>query len=195
MNLRHTMQRATDEEQLKLKPLPKHIIARDPEHLRLHYALLLAALLNAQDSISETQTRLLHLLLDALDLGDIRGMLFEQARKLNEETLINAARLIRDAGLAQRLLVDAMALLRLDAPLDDGIAGLISEFASFLDVDPDHLAMCSHIAAKILGLGATRSDATAKKWPGAVAGIRKPAAPKATAKRQPDPIKSKPSAK
>jgi len=111
MNLRDTMKRAADNEQLKLKPLPEHIIAPQPEHLRLHYALLLAALLSAQKTISETQTRLTCLLLDAIQLGDIRGALFEQARKLDEETLINAARLIRDAGLARHLLVDALVLL------------------------------------------------------------------------------------
>lgn len=171
------MQRAADEEQLRLKPLPKHIIAPQPEHLRLHYALLLAALLSAQEAISEPQSRLIRMLLDALELGDIRGGLFEQARELDEETPIEAARLIRDAGLARHLLVDALILLRLDAPFDDNMVGLVSELASLLNVDAEDLETCVHAAAKILGLGNTRSDATAKKWPGVFDGTGKPAAP------------------
>lgn len=182
MNLRDTMKRAADEEQLKLKPLPKHVIAPQPELLRLHYALLLTALLTAQETISETQTRLTSLLLHAFRLGDIRGALFEQARELDEETPIKAARLVRDAGLARHLLVDALIILRLDAPLDDEIAGLINEFASFLDVDAENLRTCSRVAAKVLGLGSTSSDATAKKWPGTFDGIGKPVAPAPTEK-------------
>lgn len=168
MNLYDTMKRAADDEQLKLNPLPKHIIATQPEHLRLHYALLLAALLSAQKAISETQTRLICLLLEALRLGDIRGSLFEQARELDEETPVNAARLIREAGLARYLLVDALVVLRLDAPIDDEIVGLISEFASFLDIDAESLSMCSKGAAAILGLSTRKSSSVVatKKWPG-----------------------------
>lgn len=168
MNLHNTMKRAADDEQLKLKPLPIHIIATLPEHLRLHYALLLAALLSAQNAISETQTRLICLLLEALQLGDIRGSLFEQARELDEETPVNAARLIREAGLARFLLMDALIVLRLDAPIDDEIAELISEFASFLDVDAESLSMCSKGAAAILGLSTRTSSSVVatKKWPG-----------------------------
>lgn len=177
MNLRETMQRAADEEQLRLKPLPKHIIAPQPKHLRLHYALLLAALLSAQEAISEQQSRLMHMLLDAIELGDIRGALFEQARELDEKKPVEAARLIRDAGLARHLLVDALILLRLDAPFDDNMAGLVSELASFLDVDAENLETCVHAATKILGLGKTRSDASAKRWPGVFDGIGKPDAP------------------
>jgi hypothetical protein len=182
MNLRDTMKRAADEEQVKLRPLPEHIAAHQIEHLRLHYALLLTALLSAQESISETQTRLTVLLLNALQLGDVRGTLFEQARELDEETPIKAARLIREAGLARHLLVDALVLLRLDAPLSDDIAGLINEFASFLDVDAENLGTCSCVAAKILGLGTARRDATAKIWPGTFVGIPKPVALKPSAR-------------
>lgn len=182
MKLLDTMKRAADDEQLKLKPLPKHIIATFPEHLRQNYALLLAALLCAQPSISETQTRLTCLLLDALELGDIRGTLFEQARKLDEATPVKAARLIRDAGLARHLLVDALVLLRLDTPLDDEIAELISEFASFLDVDSEDLKTCAKGAAAILGLEPSRSVVATERWPGAFPYIGNSIAPESTNK-------------
>ena len=174
MNLHSTMKRAADEEQLKLNPLPKHIVASLPENLRLQYALLLCALLGAQPIISEHQTRLTCLLLDALSLGDIRGSLFEQARELNEETILQSARLIREYGLAHFLLVDALVLLRLDIPLDDEAAGLISEFASFLDVHENALKKCSLLAACILGLDTAMSERIAKEWPGAFIGFGKP---------------------
>ena len=195
MKLLDTMKRAADDEQLKLKPLPKHIIATLPEHLRQNYALLLAALLSAQPSIRETQARLTCLLLDALELGDIRGTLFEQARELDEETPVKAARLIRDAGLARHLLVDALVLLRLDTPLNDEIAGLISEFASFLDVDIEDLKTCSKGAAAILGLDTSRSVVATKLWPGAFPFIGKPIAPKPTKKQRSAVAKPKAAAK
>ena len=195
MKLLGTMKRAADIEQLKLKPLPKHIIASLPILLRQNYALLLAALLSAQPSISETQTRLTCLLLDALELGDIRGTLFAQARKLDEETPVKAARLIRDAGLARHLLVDALVLLRLDLPLDDELAGLISEFSSFLDVDAEDLKTCSKGAAAILGLHTSRSVVASKQWPGTFPFIGKPIAPKPTKKQRSAVAKPKAAAK
>ena len=152
MNLLDTLTRAADEEQLRLKPLPEHAAATQSEHLRRHYALLLAAVLTAQPTISEPQTRLLRLLLDALKLGDIRGTLFEQARALEAETLLEAARLIREAGLAHHLVVDVLVLLRLDAPLSDEAARLVGELAAFLALDANQLATRAQDAAEILGL-------------------------------------------
>ena len=73
MNLLNTLTLAADEEQLRLHPLPGHAAASQNEHLRRHYALLLAAVLTAQPGVSAPQTRLLRLLLDSLKLGDIRG--------------------------------------------------------------------------------------------------------------------------
>lgn len=154
MNLLDTLTRAADEEQLRLKPLPEHAAATQEEHLRRHYALLLAAVLTAQPTISEPQTRLLRLLLDALKLGDIRGPLFEQTRELEPETLLEAARLIREAGFAHHLVVDALVLLRLDARLGDEAARLAGELATFLGLDEAELATRAKDAADILGLNA-----------------------------------------
>ncbi len=152
MNLLHTLTQAADEEQLRLRPLPEHAAAAQKEHLRQHYALLLAALLSAQPMISEPQTRLLRLLLDALKLGDIRASLFEQARALTPESLVEAARLIRKAGYAQHLVVDALVLLRLDAQLTDEAAGMVGELGAFLGLDAAALATRADDAADILGL-------------------------------------------
>jgi hypothetical protein len=152
MNLLDTLTRAADEEQLRLKPLPEHAAATQEEHLRRHYALLLAAVLTAQPTVSEPQTRLLRLLLDALKLGDMRGPLFEQARELEPETLLEAARLIREAGFAHHLVVDTLVLLRLDAPLGDEAARLVGELAAFLGLDESGLATRAQDAGDILGL-------------------------------------------
>jgi hypothetical protein len=154
MNLLETLTRAADEEQLRLHPLPEHAAATQAEHLRRHYALLLAAVLTAQPAISEPQTRLLRLLLDALRLGDIRGTLFEQARELEPEPLLEAARLIREAGFAHHLVVDVLVLLRLDAPLADEAARLVGELATFLSLDEAELAARAGDASEILGLNA-----------------------------------------
>ncbi len=158
MNLLQTLTQVTDEEQLRLRPLPEHAAATQNEHLRRHYALLLAALLSAQPMISEPQTRLLRLLLDALKLGDIRAPLFEQARALTPESLVEAARLIRQAGYAQHLVVDALVLLRLDAQLTDEAAGMVGELGAFLGLDAAALAAQADDAADILGLDTAKSE-------------------------------------
>ena len=169
MNLLDTLTRAADEEQLRLRPLPEHAAATQAEHLRRHYALLLAAVLTAQPTVSEPQTRLLRLLLDSLKLGDIRGPLFEQARKLTPEPLLEAARLIREAGFARHLVLDAMVLLRLEAPLGDDTVRLVGELACFLDLSESELAWRAHDAADILGLHAdeTLKDTTEHDGPAA----------------------------
>jgi hypothetical protein len=154
MNLLNTLTLAADEEQLRLRPLPEHAAASQAEHLRQHYALLLAAVLTAQPAVSEPQTRLLRLLLDSLKLGDIRGQLFEQARELTPEPLLEAARLIREAGFAPHVLVDVLVLLRLDAPLSDETAQLAGELAAFLGLSEAELATRATDASEILGLNA-----------------------------------------
>jgi hypothetical protein len=158
MNLLNTLTRAADEEQLRLHPLPEHAAATQAEHLRRHYALLLAAVLTAQSSVSEPQTRLLRLLLDALKVGDIRGLLFEQARELTPEPLLEAARLICEAGFAHHLVLDALVLLRLDAPLSDEAARLVGELAAFLGLDEAELATRARDAVDILGLNTKEEE-------------------------------------
>lgn len=159
MNLLNTLTRAADEEQLRLRPLPEHAAATQAEHLRQHYALLLAAALTAQAAVSDPQTRLLRLMLDALKLGDIRAPLFEQARELTPEPLLEAARLIREAGFAHHLVLDVLVLLRLDAPLGDEAAHLIAELAAFLGLDETELATRARDAVDILGLSPKIKDA------------------------------------
>ncbi len=152
MNLLETLTRAADEQQLRLHPLPEHAAAKQAEHLRQHYALLLAAVLTAQPAVSEPQTRLLRLLLDALKLGDIRGSLFEKARELEPEPLLETARLIREAGFSHHLVVDTLVLLRLDAPLSDEAARLAGELAAFFGLDETELATRVGDVSEILGL-------------------------------------------
>lgn len=152
MNLLDTLTVAAGEEQLLLRPLPKHAAANQPEHLRRHYALLLAAVLTAQPTVSEPRSRLLRLLLASLKLDDIRGNLFEQASELAPEPLLEAARLIREAGFAHHLALDALVLLRLDAPLGDDAARLAGELATFLGLDEADLAMRARNASDVLGL-------------------------------------------
>lgn len=167
MNLLNTLIHAADEEQLSLRPLPEHAAAGQEEHLRRHYALLLAAVLTAQPAVSEPQTRLLRLLLDALKLGDIRGPLFEQARELLPDQLLEAARLIRDAGFAHHLVVDVLVLLRLDAPLGDEVTRVAGELAAFLGLDESALAKRARDAVEILGLNSPTGTQSEREDPGA----------------------------
>lgn len=158
MNLLETLTHIADEEQLRLRPLPEHVAAAQAEHLRRHYALLLAAVLTAQPVVSEPQIRLLRLLLDALKLGDIRGQLFEQARELTSKVLLEAARLIRDVGFARHLVLDILVLLRLDAPLGDDVVRLVGELAAFLNLDDTELTACAKDGVDILGLNVSDGE-------------------------------------
>ncbi|CBL44888.1 Hypothetical protein HDN1F_13050 [gamma proteobacterium HdN1] len=166
LNLLETLVNATSEKQLRRNPLPEHAAAAESEHLRSHYALLLAAVLSVQASLSEPQTRLLRLLFDALELDDIRGVALEQARALASETLAEAVRLIRDAGFAEHFIRDALVLLRIDGPLDDDATRLISELASSLHLDETVLAMRAQDAAGILDIcDDESSNYLAALWP------------------------------
>lgn len=165
MHLIETLTRAADAEQLRLHPLPTHAAAEQEEHLRRHYALLLAAVLTAQPQVSETQSRLLVLLLDALALGDLRAALFEEARALEEDALLEAVRLVRDAGYGEHLLLDVLVLLRLDAPLSDDAVRLAGELASFVGLDAEQMQTRAQNAAEILGLGEQTATHLASLWP------------------------------
>lgn len=156
---------AADAEQIRLQPLPSHAIAEEEEHLRRHYTLVLAALLTAQEQVSETQSRLLVLLLDSLGLGDIRAELFDIARNLEPDTLLEAARLIREANWQEELLVDALILMRLDAPLNAETVKLVGELAAFLGLDAEQVELRANHASQILGLGDTASETLVQHWP------------------------------
>lgn len=156
---------AADAEQVRLQPLPSHAIAEEEEHLRRHYALVLAALLTAQEQVSETQSRLLVLLLDSLGLGDIRAELFDSARNLEPDTLLEAARLIREANWQEELLVDALILLRLDATLSADTVKLVGELAAFLGLDAKEVELRANHASQILGLGDTANETLVQHWP------------------------------
>lgn len=170
MNLADTLRRAADAEQLTLHPLPTHSLAQASEHTRLQYASVLAALLSAQDAVSEPQSRLLALLLQALDLGgDPRAALFEAVRGWDQPTLCAALRGVRDAQSERALVLDALLLLRLDAPLPEASAQTLADLAAFLGLGEPDLAELAHYAALLLGLptegaapGAAEAKGTAK---------------------------------
>lgn len=161
----HLLSIAADAEQLRLHPLPAHAIAEEEEHLRRHYALILAALLSTQEQVSETQSRLLVLLLNSLALGDIRAELFDTARRLEPDTLLEAARLIREANCREELFVDALILLRLDALLNADTVKLVGELASFLGLDAEQVELRANHAASILGLGEDSNVNILQHWP------------------------------
>lgn len=165
MQLIDQLTRAADEEQLLLQPLPPHSAVGQEEHLRRHYALLLAALLATQPQVSEAQNRLFLLLLHSLQLSDVRAALFEEARALENDTLLETARLVRTADLAENLLLDTLILLRLDAPLSDEGVRVVGELAAFLGVDAADVQMRAGNAADILGLVEASANKLAGLWP------------------------------
>ncbi len=152
MDLLKSLALIADEEQFHLNPLNEHVIAEQGEHLRSQYALLLASVLTAQPSVSESQTRLFRLLLDALRLGDIRAQLFEQAQELTPELLLEAVRLVREEKFARFLVLDALVLLRIEAQLSDELVSLVSELSSALNLGEQDIKSNALMASRILGL-------------------------------------------
>lgn len=152
MNLFETLKRAADAERVRLNPLPTHALAQADEHLRRQYALVLTAALSAQETVSATQSRLLLLLLESLALGDQRAALFEAVRAWDEANLTQALRAVRDAQAAQSLVVDVLVLLRIDAPLSEPMAALVTDMADFLGVSEQALAEWASHSAAILDI-------------------------------------------
>ena len=155
--------KAADAEQVRLHPLPIHRYAEYEEHIRHQYALILAALLSAQPQVSETQSRLLLLLLNSMRLGDIRAALFEQARELEPDALLEAIREVR--GCCRSLLIDGLVLLRLDAPLSEDTVRLVCELAALYGIPDFDVAEIAQTAADILGVGKLHDLREAPNWP------------------------------
>jgi hypothetical protein len=153
MNLFHTLKHAADLEQLRLNPLPDHAFSQAEDHLRRQYGQVLAAVLSAQDAVSESQSRLLLLLLESLKVGDARAAFFEAVREWDEAALTEALRLLREAKAADPLLVDALVLLRIEAPIPEPMAQLVTEMARFLGVTETDLRFLADHAKTVLGLG------------------------------------------
>lgn len=65
-------------------------------------------------------------------------------------------------------MVDALVLLRLDAPLSDETAQLLGELAAFLGLADDKVQWRSLHAAQILGLGENSNEQLAKNWPNGI---------------------------
>lgn len=152
MSLRDIFKQTNQDEDAQFNPLSVHAVAEVSEHLREQYALLLAAILSEQAHVSAEQARLFHQLLLSLRLGDVRVKLFEYSKVLDKEKLISMARLIREEKFSGNLLLDALILLRIDAPLTDESSELIAELASFLRVDKREFNLRVNDAADILGL-------------------------------------------
>jgi|GEM_PF-4567525 len=158
MNLFELLTASISEEQFHLHPLNDHAISTHDVHVRRQYVLLLAATLTAQPAISEFQTRLFRLLLNSVKLGDIRGQLYQQARELTPELLLDAICCMRKQGLASRLLVDLLVLLHIDTQLRDDIVPIVSELASALGLEETYFAKLTKIASCILGLTINEDD-------------------------------------
>lgn len=154
-----------DSEQQILNPLPIHSTSKMDEHFRNHYALLLVALLATQKKVSESQSRLLALFLDSMELGDIRAALFEEIINLDKPTILEAIRLVRDAGYESEFMVDAMVLLRIESTLTTETVQALSEFASLLNIKADRVRQLAEDAAQVLGLSEKPSRRRMSSWP------------------------------
>jgi hypothetical protein len=133
-------------------PLPKHYAVQCDAHTREAYATMLAAMALKNGALSASQSRLLGMLLDALDLPGAQTRVLAQVPQLQREALGEFLRLAKAAKLAESFLLDAMILCRMEGPLTAEQNQLLSEMADFLEIDTDQLLVLSFWAARVLGL-------------------------------------------
>jgi len=119
--------------------------------------------------------------------GDPRAALFEAVRGWDQATLCAALRSVCDADAERALVLDALVLLRLDAPLPEASAQTLADLAAFLGLGEPELAELAHYAALLLGLpteAAAQGPADAK---GAAKGSAKAGAKDAAQAAPPTP--------
>lgn len=155
MNLAKMLARANENKKLGKSLNKKHhaYINKLDEHSRHQFALILASVLTSLPSITDLQTSLFQEILDAFNLGDVRGSLFEDSRDISFNVLREAVTVVKDASLEKLLLVDCLVLLLSSGELSSETKSLIGELADFMGVDAITLSKLTSEADEILGFG------------------------------------------
>jgi len=123
------------------------------EHPCHQFSLMLASALSSQSSVTDVQSSLFQSILDAFELGDIRGRLFEASHEISPNVLIDAVSVIKEAGLEKLLLLDCIILLLSTEKLSTEAEKLIGELAEVMNVDAMALSKITNEANEILGAG------------------------------------------
>jgi hypothetical protein len=150
----HRVLRDLDMLKTERLPLGRHYVAKCDKHSRESYATMLAMLMLAGGSISETQSRLFKMLLTSLDLDGQQAALMARAPDLLQDDLREFLRLADENKLARSFFLDALVLSRLDAPLQEQQNQILSELADLLYLDEEELALVAMLAANVLRLPA-----------------------------------------
>lgn len=133
-------------------PLQPHSLVNYDQYVREIYAIQLATLLLSNDQISESQTRLFSILLEAMQLGGTSAKFLQQAQLTNQASLREFLNILEEHQLQSSFIVDGLVLCRLENPLTPELSQVFSEFATLMQVQQDDLEIYAHLATKVLGL-------------------------------------------
>ena len=124
----------------ELQPLAPHCMASADLHSREHYAMLLAALLQTGNTVSEAQSRVFSMLLASMQLPGTPAKYLQWAANV-EQAVLKEALLVCQANqdCAAALLLDATILMRLTGRLNKEQQQTLSSTFNLLRVDEKEL--------------------------------------------------------
>lgn len=144
--------RDIDKAAARLIPLSNHYAASQDKHVREQYAVMLAAVLSTEEKVSETKTRLLEMLVQSLKLKISLASLFKQAQQLNTDSVFIALHLLKKQDIWLSFYLDAIIIMRLDAPISEAQEDLLSLFLQAFDAPDEVVSLLMYWATRILGL-------------------------------------------
>lgn len=131
----NTLHQLIDEAKLELYPLDAHILSSQSEWDREQYAILLAAVLIGDGTVSEAQCRVFALLLAALHLPTEPARYFAQVRQIDKSTVIEFVNRYKSQDVAKAFIFDAAVLERLSGKSSPESKQFLFEIIQLLDVN------------------------------------------------------------
>ncbi len=150
--------RDLDNLQIELNPLPQHYVAQLDENIQELYFSTLLSLILAGGQVTESQTRLLKLLINAMTLKDDLEKYWHQASEITSEQLREFCHITETHNLAHSFFMDVLVICRLNEGLTQEQAQMLSEFVALLHLPESDLPTIIHLANRVLGL-------TVGNWP------------------------------
>lgn len=131
----NTLHQLIDEAKLELYPLDAHILSSQSEWDREQYAILLAAVLIGDGTVSEAQCRVFALLLAALNLPTEPARYFAQVGQLDKSTVVEFVKRYKSQDVAKAFVFDAAVLDKLSENSSSESKQLLFEVIQLLDVN------------------------------------------------------------
>jgi hypothetical protein len=131
----NTLHQLIDEAKLELYPLEAHMLSSQSEWDREQYAILLAAVLIGDGTVSEAQCRVFALLLAALHLPTEPARYFALVGQIDKSTVIEFVNRYKSQDVAKAFIFDAAVLEKLSEKSSLESKQFLFEIIQLLDVN------------------------------------------------------------